>query len=44
MIQRQIALMRRELWEHRAIYIVPLVIAGLITLGSITGQVAVSTA
>ena len=44
MIQRQVALMRRELWEHRAIYIVPLVIAGLITLGSITGQVAVSTA
>lgn len=42
MIQCQIALIRRELWEHRAIYVMPLVIALLVSLMSITGQVAVS--
>ncbi len=42
MIQGQIALIRRELWEHRAIYVMPLVIALLVSLISITGQVAVS--
>ena len=42
MIQGQIALIRRELWEHRAIYVAPLVIALLVSLMSITGQVAVS--
>ena len=42
MIQSQIALIRRELWEHRAIYVMPLVIALLVSLISITGQVAVS--
>jgi ABC-2 type transport system permease protein len=42
MIQSQIALIRRELWEHRAIYITPLVIALIVSLMSITGQVAVS--
>ncbi len=42
MIQSQIALIRRELWEHRAIYVMPLVIALLVSLMSITGQVAVS--
>ncbi len=42
MIQSQIALIRRELWEHRAIYVAPLVIALLVSLLSITGQVAVS--
>ncbi len=42
MIQSQIALIRRELWEHRAIYVMPLVIALLVCLMSITGQVAVS--
>lgn len=42
MIQSQIALIKRELWEHRAIYVMPLVIALLVSLMSITGQVAVS--
>ena len=42
MIHRQIALVRRELWEHRAIYVMPLVIALLISLLSITGQVTIS--
>ena len=42
MIRAQIALIRRELWEHRAIYVMPLVIALLVSLGSVTGQVAVS--
>ena len=42
MIKAQIALIRRELWEHRAIYVMPLVIALLVFLGSVTGQVAVS--
>ncbi len=42
MIQSQIALIRRELWEHRAIYVMPLVIGLLVSLMSVTGQVAVS--
>jgi len=42
MIKGQIALIRRELWEHRAIYVMPLVIALLVSLGSVTGQVGVS--
>lgn len=42
MIQSQIALIRRELWEHRSIYVAPLVIALLVSLMSVTGQVAVS--
>jgi ABC-2 type transport system permease protein len=42
MIRTQFALLQRELWEHRSIYVAPLVIALLIALLSITGQVAVS--
>ena len=42
MIQSQIALIRRELWEHRAIYVMPLVIGLLVSLMSVTGEVAVS--
>lgn len=42
MINSQIALIRRELWEHRSIYVMPLVIALLVSLMSLTGQVAVS--
>lgn len=33
MIDRQIALLKRELWEHRSIYITPLAIASIVTLG-----------
>jgi ABC-2 type transport system permease protein len=42
MITHQKALIRRELWEHRAIYVTPLVIGFIVTLLSITGQVSVS--
>ncbi|MGH8221395.1 MAG: ABC-2 transporter permease, partial [Woeseiaceae bacterium] len=42
MTGKQIALLRRELWEHRAIYVAPLVIALIVTMMSITGQVAIS--
>ena len=41
MIQSQLALLQRELWEHRAIYVVPIVIAMLMTLAALTGQVSV---
>lgn len=42
MIQTQIALIQRELWEHRAIYVAPIVIAIIVSLMLVTGQVAVS--
>ena len=44
MIRNQLALVRRELWEHRAIYVAPLIIALVISLLSVTGQVAISAA
>lgn len=43
MIQTQIALLKRELWEHRAIYVAPMVVGLLISLMLLTGQVMVST-
>lgn len=42
MISNQLPLLRRELWEHRAIYIAPLVIALVMSLMSLTGQVTIS--
>jgi len=42
-IQTQLALIQRELWEHRAIYIAPIVIALIVSLMLVTGQVAVSS-
>jgi ABC-2 type transport system permease protein len=42
MIETQIALLRRELWEHRAIYVVPGVVALLMVLSSLTGQVSIN--
>ena len=42
MIGTQVALVRREIWEHRSLYIVPAVLALIVTLMSVTGQVAVS--
>lgn len=42
MIATQLPLLRRELWEHRSIYVAPAVIALLISLMAITGQVTVS--
>jgi ABC-2 type transport system permease protein len=41
MIKTQMALLRREFWEHRSILVVPVVVAVLITLTSLTGQVSV---
>lgn len=42
MIANQLALAQRELWEHRSIYLAPAVIALLVSLLAITGQVTVS--
>lgn len=42
MIGNQLPLLRRELWEHRAIYVTPLVIGLLISLMAITGQATIS--
>ena len=42
MIQTQIALLRRELWEHRSIFVVPGVVALFVMLSSLLGQVTIS--
>lgn len=42
MIQTQIALLQRELWEHRSLYVTPLVIAMLMILVAVTGQVSIN--
>ncbi|MDJ0939788.1 MAG: ABC-2 transporter permease [Woeseiaceae bacterium] len=42
MIGHQMALIRREIWEHRSIYVTPLAIAIVISLLTLTGQVSVS--
>ena len=42
MIKHQIALIRRELWEHRSLLVTPAVLALLASLGTITGQVSIS--
>jgi ABC-2 type transport system permease protein len=42
MIQTQLALIQRELWEHRSIYVTPAAIGLIVCLMAITGQVAVS--
>ena len=42
MISNQLTLIQREIWEHKAIYIVPAVIALLLTLITVTGQVQVT--
>ncbi len=41
MIANQLALMRREIWEHRSIYVTPLAIAAVITLGTLATLVFV---
>lgn len=41
MIRSQFALLQRELWEHRAIYVAPIVVSILMVLASLTGQVSV---
>ena len=42
MIGHQIALIKREIWEHRSIYITPAAIAIVMLLLALTGQVAIS--
>jgi ABC-2 type transport system permease protein len=42
MIANQIALIRRELWEHRSLYVVPAVLGIVLVLVQITGQVSIS--
>lgn len=42
MIGNQVALIRRELWEHRSLYVVPGVLGIVLVLLEVTGQVAVS--
>lgn len=39
MITHYLALMKRELWEHRSIWLTPIVIAGVVTLGTLTALV-----
>jgi ABC-2 type transport system permease protein len=41
MIGHYVALIRRELWEHRSIFVTPLVIAAVVTLGTLTALVFV---
>ena len=33
MIKNQLALVRRELWEHRSIFVTPIAIGSIVTLG-----------
>ncbi len=42
MIKTQFALLRREFWEHRSLIIVPAVVAAMITLTTLTGQVSIN--
>ena len=42
MIGHQLALIKREVWEHRSIYTAPAVLAAIISLLTLTGQVSVS--
>lgn len=42
MIGHQLALLQREIWEHRAIYVTPAAIALVILVLTLTGQVTVS--
>lgn len=41
MIKIQLALLQRELWEHRSLYLTPVVIALLVTLMALTGQISI---
>ena len=42
MMGHQLALIKREIWEHRSIYITPAAIAVVMLLLALTGQVAIS--
>ena len=39
MIGQQLALLKRELWEHRSIYVTPVAIASIVTLGTLAALV-----
>ena len=39
MIGQQLALLQREIWEHRSIYVTPLAIASIVTLGALAALV-----
>ena len=41
MIRSQLALLQRELWEHRSLYVTPAVIALLVILTTLTAQISV---
>ena len=41
MIGHYIALIKRELWEHRSIFVTPIAIASIVTLGTLTALVFV---
>jgi len=43
MIGNQIALIKREIWEHRSIYVAPIAVAIVISLVSLAGFVTVSS-
>lgn len=42
MIANQLALIKREVWEHRSVYVTPIAIAVIMTLVSVAGMVTVS--
>ena len=42
MITHQIALLKREIWEHRSIWVTPAAIASIVTLGVLAGLVFAS--
>ena len=42
MIRSQFALLQRELWEHRSIYIAPAVVAFLVSLTVLTGSISMN--
>lgn len=42
MMTNQLALVQREIWEHRSLYVTPVVIALIVSLMTVTGQVSVS--
>ena len=43
MISNQLALIKRELWEHRSVYVTPIAISVVLLLGSLTGMVTASS-
>lgn len=42
MIRHQLALIKREIWEHRSIFVTPLAIASIVTLGSLAALIFAS--